>query len=751
MENPEITKKKIIDRTLSPADIHGYFKQIIKIANSNGDINKYLKGWDFSLYYNLGDSYDFFLKIENDTLKFYEKKEPAAGLIYTISGNDLIKLIYEQYSGNFRYAAKVLNYEGNYHNLLKFRAIQQKVMEEINPSLKDLKKNDDFITADEFLNAFERLKPRNEQFLDGTAKGAELTPDSYRNIALYVEENARKYPDDDAILYEDVKYTHSEYNEWCNRYANFFRNKVGLKKGDVVIVYLINRPEIMFTIVGLSKIGVISSLINTKQRNQQLIHSIQLAPGKAFIIGEELIQPFEDIKDSLNLSEEQLNNLYFIPDKGELKPPEEFKNLYKLVKDGNDEDISNPPTSSKLQAKDPYSYIFTSGTTGLPKAAIITHGHTVGSSYYWADVVIGMEHKDIIYISLPLFHSNAINVGYAAALRYGSTIAISRRFSVSRFWDEIIEFGATCFNYIGEICRYLYNQPPKPTDKKHKVKKIVGNGLKNDMWKNFKKRFGIENIYEFYGATERFCPNFANRFNLNKTVGITGVPYAIIKYDIDGEKPIKDEDSHMIRVDEGEAGLLLGQVDPELFYMYTNEKEDEKKIFRNIFVNGDMYMNTGDLVKPIGFGHIQFIDRLGDTFRWKGENVSTEEVENVINLHPHIKVCSVYGVEIPGTEGRIGMSSMEISVSKPEEFDFDALINIIEKYLPEYSRPKFLRFTSELQTTATLKVQKGKLKKEGYNINKLDDPIYILLPGATEYVSLTKEIYKNIDEQKYRF
>ncbi|KKK44738.1 MAG: Long-chain-fatty-acid--CoA ligase FadD17 [Candidatus Lokiarchaeum sp. GC14_75] len=590
--------------------------------------------------------------------------------------------------------------------------------------------------------------PRRRRMTKAIAEGLTITPESKKNIALKTELNAEKYSKKTAILYEDISYTHKEYNEWCNRYANFFLNKVGLKKGDVAIVYLINRPEILFIIVGLAKIGVISSLINTKQREKPLIHSITHAPGKVFIIGEELIDAFSDVKSKLNLTEEQFKHLYFLPDKGEAELSQGFKNLYDLVKD---EDINNPQTSHQIEAKDPYAYIFTSGTTGLPKAAIITHGHTVGSSIYWGDTVVGMKQKDIMYITTPLFHSNAINVAYAAALRYGSAMAISRKFSVSKFWDDAIKFKATCFNYIGEICRYLYNKPPKPTDRKHDVVKIVGNGLRNEMWKGFKKRFGIRKIFEFYGATERFSPNFANRFNLDCTIGFCGSPYAIVKYDINEDEPIKDEDGFMIKVEKGEAGLLLGQVDPNLFYNYTDKKADEKKIFRNVFVEGDTYMNTGDLLREIGYSHAQFVDRLGDTFRWKGENVSTEEVESVVNLFEQVDVCSVYGVQIPNTEGRAGMVSIVANSHSGKDFNFNGFLQHVQKYLPEYALPKFIRFKKSLDTTATLKIQKGDLKKQGFDINKVKDSIYVLLPGVSNYTQLTNENYEKILNAGYNF
>jgi citronellyl-CoA synthetase len=579
------------------------------------------------------------------------------------------------------------------------------------------------------------------------------TPESYNNVAILIEKHAKDYPNDAAILFEDIRYTHKEYNEWCNRYANYFRNKVGLKKGDIAVVFMTNRPEIMFAIYGLSKIGVVSSLINTKQRQKPLIHSINIDPGKVFIIGEELIEAFEEVRPELNLSEEQSKFLYFVPDTGEFEKPDGFQNLTEIV---NTEDISNPPTSKTLQSKDPYAYIFTSGTTGLPKAAVITHGHTYGSSIYWGDTVVGFDHKDVIYVTTPLFHSHAINVAYAASLRYGSTIAIRRKFSASNFWDDAIKFKATSFNYIGEICRYLYNQPEKSTDRTHYIKKIVGNGLRNEMWRDFKSRFGIKQIFEFYGATERFAPNFANRFNLDCTVGFTLNPYAIVKFDIDTNEPLRDEKGHMIRVKEGEPGLLLGQIIADDVFIYTSKAADDKKVFRNVFEEGDIYFNSGDMIKEIGhfkkiYRFAQFVDRIGDTFRWKGENVSTEEVEAVINEFDQVEMNCVYGVLIPNTEGRAGMVSLVTNESSNKNFDFSRFYSMLQETLPEYAIPKFIRFTPELVTTATLKIQKGNLKKEAFDLEEVRDPLYVLLPNSSGYEPMTREIYKGILSLKYNF
>ncbi|KKM63508.1 hypothetical protein LCGC14_1510780, partial [marine sediment metagenome] len=506
------------------------------------------------------------------------------------------------------------------------------------------------------------------------------------------------------------------------------------------------RSEIMFVIIAMAKIGVISSLINTRQRDQTLIHSMTHAPGKVFIIGEELIDPFLGIQSRLNLTDDQSQNLFFSPDKGKMNTPEGFINLKESIEDSP---TTNPPTTPEIQVKDPYSYIFTSGTTGLPKAAVITNGHTISSAYYWGYIVMDMNPDDVTYITTPMFHSNAINIGFASALGGGGAMAIRRKFSASNFLKDARKYGCTAFNYVGEICRYLYNQPPRDDDKNHPIIKCAGNGIKPEFWMDFKNRFGIERIHEQYGATEAFIPNFANIFNLDKTVGFCSRPYAIVKYDVEKDEPMRDKNNHMIIVEPGEIGLLIGPVDPKSFYMYKDEEATKKKAFQNVFIEGDMWVNTGDLLRDIGFRHAMFADRLGDTYRWKGENVSSEEMEIIINSFDQIEYSSAYGVLIPGTEGRAGMVS---AIKKGDEkFDLDKFYKFVSEKIPPYAIPIFIRIKKEFATTATDKVQKTKLKQEGYIINDVEDPTYVLLPKSSTYVPLTKEIYDGIIAGEYRY
>jgi citronellyl-CoA synthetase len=587
---------------------------------------------------------------------------------------------------------------------------------------------------------------KTPMILEGAAWIEAHSPETKYSIGLRIEEHAKKYPDKLALLYEDERYTHKEFNEGINRYANYFL-KLGLQRGDEAVVFVENRSEYMFIIVALGKLGVVSSLINTNLREKPLVHSMRHTPGKLYIIGEELFQAFEDVKSRLELTDEQKKLMFFLPDKGEMSTPEGYINLKEKI---SDSDITNPPTTSEIIMDDPFVYIFTSGTTGLPKAAILKHRSILTAMNWWGAMVVGMKTDDIIYVTTPLFHSHGIKVAFAAALFEGSGMAIARKFSASKFWDEARIFNANCFNYVGEICRYLYNQPPKPNDADNPIVKIVGNGLRPDIWLDFKNRFNIQEIREFYGATEDFVPNFANIHNIDKTCGVCLTPYAIVRYDLEKDEPFRNEKGRMKKVRKGEVGLLLGQItEPEKFYMYKDKEATEKKVFRDVFKKGDMYINTGDLLRDVGYGHVQFVDRLGDTFRWKGENVSTEEVESVINSFEQIDMCSVYGVLIPNTEGRAGMVS--ILNNKDDEFDFKGFLKFVQKYLPHYAIPKFVRFINEFSFTATHKIQKVKLKNEGYNIKELNDSIYILLPENSEYVPLTEEIYEGINKGKFMF
>ncbi|MBW2324498.1 MAG: long-chain-acyl-CoA synthetase [Deltaproteobacteria bacterium] len=575
-------------------------------------------------------------------------------------------------------------------------------------------------------------------------KAVGFEADTPMSMGTVLERNAEKYGDNTAILYEDVRLTHREFNEAINQYAHYFISQ-GVKKGDVAVVLVDNRPELLITIGAMSKIGAVSSLINPNQRGEVLQYSINLSYGKIFIIGEELFSPFEEIKADLDLSGENL--LLFLPEKGRVAVPDGYLDLSEEVKDMP---RTNPLTVSQVTLQDPFAYVFTSGTTGLPKASIQTHRRWFTGQYWFGKVVMNLKPKDVYYCPLPFCHTNALNVAWGACSSKGTAMAIRRKFSASNFLSDVRKYKANSFIYIGELCRYLMNQPEKPDDADNPLVACVGNGLRPDIWKAFKKRFGIKKVFELYGAAEGTLI-FTNLLNVDCTVGTCLTPFAIVKYDIDADEPVRDESGFMVKVPPGETGLILGEVTEVLpFAGYTDKNATEAKIFRDVFTKGDSWFNFGDLVLNQGYKHIQFIDRLGDTFRWKGENVSTGEVEKAVVSMPQISECTAYGVKIPGTDGRAGMLAI-IPFTSVEEFDLKTLAELIQKSLPHYAQPKFVRFMTKFETTGTHKIKKSILREEGYDPNRISDPLYTILPDNLEYEPLTKEIYEAVIEGKYRF
>ena len=611
----------------------------------------------------------------------------------------------------------------------------------VNMLEKPESKDPDLIPNDEFRRRSAIFFKKHGKVL------AEITKKINDNIISWgtlVELNAEKYSDNIAIKFEDITFTYKRFNEWVNRYAHYFIS-IGLKKGDVVELMMTNRPEYLIIVTAIGKIGAIASLINIDLRELSLVHCLKLTLGKIIIVGENCFNTFNRIKSELDLS--QVQNLYFMADQSSMTTPKGFIDLSQEVKTFP---VENPPTTINVKSSDPFAYIFTSGTTGFPKATIYVHATMVSCYYIYGGMLLELTPDDTMYISLPLFHSNSLGVGCASTFGGGAAIAIGRKFSVTRFWDEIRNYNATAFNYIGEVCRYLMNQPPKPDDSDNPVKKILGLGLRNEIWMDFKERFNITKIGEYYSATEA-VGSFVNYLNFDRTVGYSLTPYAIVKYDHEEDRPVRNEKGSMKRVKLGETGLLLFKIGGAVaFRGYTDEKATESKIFNNVLRKGDKWFNTGDLMRDIGNNHAQFVDRLGDTFRWKGHNISTTEVEKIINRFDQVLFSTVYGVRIPGTDGRVGMTAIVPNTSV-EDFNLKELADLLIKNLPPYGVPIFLRFKSKLTTTATFKLKKVKLKEEGFNFEEVNDPMYVILPDESDFIPLKKEIYDNIQNRVYKF
>ncbi|MFX1525815.1 MAG: long-chain-acyl-CoA synthetase, partial [Promethearchaeota archaeon] len=587
-------------------------------------------------------------------------------------------------------------------------------------------KDEDLIPTDEFIK-------RNTEFLKKFGPELleiqKLASENKISWGTVIEESVEKFADNIAIKFEDKTLTYREFNEWVNRYAHYFIS-LGLKRGDVVELVMANRPEYLIIVTAIGKIGAITSLINIDLRESSLVHCLKLTLGKFIIVGENCFDIFNDVKSELSLSQDQ--KLFFLPEQSLITTPPDFIDLSIKVKKCP---VDNPSTTSDVESSDPITYIFTSGTTGFPKATLFAHATMVGT-YYLGSKILDYTPEDTMYIPLPLFHSNTLAVGCAGVFGGGAALAIGRKFSVSRFWDEIRKYNATAFNYIGEMCRYLMNQPPKPDDANNPVKKVVGLGLRPEIWMDFKKRFDIPKIVEYYSATEA-VGSFLNYLNFDRTVGCTMSSYAIVKYDHEEDKPIRNKNGFMERVSLGDSGLLLFELEGRVVFRgYTDKKATEAKILHNVFKEGDSWFNTGDLMRDIGNNHAQFVDRLGDTFRWKAHNISTTEVETIINGFDQVLISTVYGVQIPGTEGRAGMTAI-VPKTSIEEFKLKDLTELLTRNLPPYGVPIFLRFKSGLKTTSTFKLKKVKLRNEGINFDEIEDQMYVRLPNESEFTPLT--------------
>ena len=587
--------------------------------------------------------------------------------------------------------------------------------------------------------------------LPGLVKGSRMSKitDTSTPLGLGVEfENAtRDNPNGVAVIQENTELTYKQFNAWANRIADYLAS-IGLKKGDTVVVDVENRPELLVVSLACAKLGICAALLNTSQRGKVLTHSINLVKPKAAIIGAELVDAVEEVRADLDLK----THFFYFADQDTLSDPgtapQGYKNLATEIKDCSSE---NPASTQQTFLRDPLFYIYTSGTTGLPKAVVFNHGRWQKAFGAFGYSAVRLGKDDRLYCTLPFYHATGMVICWGSVIAAQAGLVLARRFSASRFWDDIRRHNCTGFGYVGELCRYLHEQPERPGDSDNGVHTIVGNGLRPGIWKEFKARFGIERVVELYASSEGNVA-FTNVFNFDNTVGFSPVAYAIVKYDKEHDQPVRDKKAFMIKVKKGESGLMLGEItDKTPFDGYTDPEKTEKSIFRDVFKKGDAWFNTGDMMRDIGFRHAQFVDRLGDTFRWKGENVSTTEVEQILDGFEQIVESVVYGVEIPNTNGRAGMA--ELRLDRPhDQVDFQALCAYLKAELPAYAIPVFLRITDHgMETTGTFKHQKNTLKDEKYDLGQHNDPVYALLPGESCYQRLTPELQQGIDGGQYRF
>jgi citronellyl-CoA synthetase len=595
---------------------------------------------------------------------------------------------------------------------------------------------------------------RNRRHFAKRAKGAlqlfKITKNKqqleYQTYASFFEQQAARYPNNIAIKYVNRRISYNDVNLAANRIAHYLQDQ-GLGKGDTIALFMENRPEYLIYQLAISKLGAIAALINNTQRGKVLIHSVNLVNCKIAIVGEELLATMQEVKSDLCIAE----NLYVVPDTDTLSDTgSEYEADINITAASADARTANLTITQSLTSDLPAWYIYTSGTTGLPKASVQSHGRVIRSAATMGLVVNPLTEDDTVYSSLPMYHITALSACWFASVYNGASLALTRKFSASRFWADVANYQATSFGYVGELCRYLLNQPESALEKNNTLHSIVGNGLRPEIWNEFKSRFGIDVVNEMYGASEGNIMAF-NMFNLNNTIGMVMGPYKLVKVDQETEEPVRNDKGRLIEAKKGEPGLLLGKIDKLTpFDGYSDKSKNDSKVIRHAFKHGDSYFNTGDVIKSIGYKQMQFCDRTGDTFRWKGENVSTQEIEEIANSFSAIAESVAYGVEIPNTNGKAGMVAIKLNNPK-DEIDGQALFTHLSQNLPSYAIPVFARIKSELERTPTFKYQKVTLKKDGFNVDHVDGPVYVLLPGEKSYQRLTRALHKKIMASEFRF
>jgi fatty-acyl-CoA synthase len=580
-------------------------------------------------------------------------------------------------------------------------------------------------------------------------KALELTAPIQRNpnrvLPTVIEELAARLGDSPALLSERENLTYRELAERSNQYARWALEQ-GLAKGDVVCLLMTNRPEYFAIWLGITSVGGVVTLLNTNLVGPSLSHCIHIVSPKHIIVSSEFV-------DALTTS---LLSLTMSPKIWTHGVEHTSYNRIDLEIARRPGDTLTREERRPITIEDRALYIYTSGTTGLPKAASVSHARVLQWSY-WFSGMMGAQRTDRMYNCLPMYHSIGGVLVPGALLVSGGTVVVREKFSASRFWTDVIHWDCTMFQYIGELCRYLLNAAPSSDDMNHRIRLACGNGLASEIWNGFKERFRIPQILEFYAATE----GNISLFNIEGKRGAIGhIPSylahrfspALVRFDVDKNEPVRDDDGFCIRCAPNEIGEAIGKILDEQSHVtsrfegYTDKKASDEKILRNVFEQGDAWVRTGDLMRKDQKGYFYFVDRIGDTFRWKGENVATSEVSEVISSFSGVKHANVYGVAIPGTEGRGGMATLVVE----HDMSLPALREHLMSCLPTYARPLFLRICDDISVTATFKYSKADLVRQGYDPTATDDIVYFDDPESGAFVQLDKTLYDQIQGGQIR-
>ncbi|XP_061679915.1 hsFATP2a_ACSVL_like domain-containing protein [Syngnathoides biaculeatus] len=551
---------------------------------------------------------------------------------------------------------------------------------------------------------------------------------------------ARSHPAKTFLHFEGERFSYGELDRRSNRLARVLRQEARLREGDPVALFLGNEPNLVCAWLGLAKLACPVALLNFHIRAKSLVHCFIRSGAKVLLTSAELLDAVEEVLPALR---EEGVSVYLLTDARKIQG---VALLADKISEASDQPLSRD-LRANVTIRSTALYIYTSGTTGLPKAAIVTHERMWKASLLQS--LVGVTKDDVFYVNLPLYHSSGFLIGLAGSIERGISVVLKRKFSASQFWDDCREHNVTVMQYIGETMRYLCNAPKKDNEKEHKVRLALGNGVRADVWSDFLRRFGDIKVKELYAATE----GNIGFINYTSKVGAVGratffnrciFPYLLIKFDIEKEEPVRNSQGLCIKAARGETGLLVGKVTKRSpFIGYAgNDQQTEKKRLRDVMKKGDLYFNSGDLLRFDDDNFVYFQDRVGDTFRWKGENVATSEVADVLTTAPCILEANVYGVKVEGNEGRAGMAA--ITLKPGEDFDCADVYRQAVSYLPAYARPRFIRIQPFLEMTGTFKMKKTKLVEQGFDPALISDPLYYLDATKQTFAPLTEEVYSAI-------
>ncbi|AQR61056.1 long-chain-acyl-CoA synthetase [Brevundimonas sp. LM2] len=551
------------------------------------------------------------------------------------------------------------------------------------------------------------------------------------------EEAVDKFGDNVALEDEHRTLTYRELDSMANRFGHWARSR-GLRRSDVVGLVMNNRAEYIAAWMGFSKVGVATALINTNLTGQALAHCLNIAGVSQVVADEETWGRCEEARPFVTRT-----MMLWVLGLKEEDEVSERRGLDNAVRSGSS---VRPQKAVRdgLTNRDTALFIYTSGTTGMPKAARIPHSRARTYMRAFAGATAATP-QDKVFNVLPLYHSTGGLVGIGPALLNGGRLILRRKFSATSFWPDVNATGATLFVYIGELCRYLVNCPPQEGERGHRLRLAFGNGLRPDVWTDFQSRFGIPKILEFYGSTE----GNVSLFNFDGKAGAIGrvpkflkkqINIRLVRFDIDTEAPVRLPSGLCAEASVGEIGEAIGVIGDDIrhnFSGYADKAASEKKILTDVFARGDRWFRTGDLMRQDAEGYFYFIDRIGDTFRWKGENVSTAEVEQRLTEAPGVSEVIAYGVPVPGAEGKAGM----VTLITEGAFGAKAFGAYVDEQLPPYARPVFVRLAKTLETTGTFKYRKVDLVADGFD-PALPGQVYVR--GKSGYQKLTPEAYEAI-------